>query len=258
MSTNGHSSSLSSQFPKHVAIIMDGNGRWAKRRGLPRLVGHKAGAKCVRTIVEECRRIGIRYLTLFCFSTENWQRSTDEVSGLMKLFCEHLESELDSLRENGIRLRIIGDSTRLPDYVKKPLERDLENTQHNTGMDFILAMSYGSREEILQATRNIAAQVESGQLSSSAITEDVFRKNLWTSDIPDPDLLIRTSGEVRISNFLLWQIAYTEIVVAPEYWPDFTVETLHRCLEEYASRERRFGLTTEQISCLSQPENQKY
>ena len=247
MTSNGSQGEPDSEVPRHVAIIMDGNGRWAKKRGLPRLAGHNAGAKSVRRVVEESRRLGIRYLTLFSFSTENWNRSGDEVSGLMKLFRKHLDAELDDLVQNGIRLRAVGDLQRLPGFVCEALERDIERTKENTAMDLVLAVSYGGREEIVEAARALATDVKEGRLNPEDIDQNEFRNRLWTKDIPDPDLLIRTSGEMRISNFLLWQLAYAELVITPTYWPEFNEEVLRDCLEQYRRRERRFGLTTEQI-----------
>lgn len=226
---------------------MDGNGRWAKQRGLERIEGHKAGADSVRRIVRECRRLGVRYLTLFSFSTENWQRSSDEVSGLMELFRVYLNSELPTLVDNGIRLRAIGDLARLPFSVRSVLHRDIERTKQNTELQLVLAVSYGGREEIVAATRKLAKRAAEKKISADDITADDFARALWTDDIPDPDLLIRTSGEMRISNFLLWQLAYAEIVVTPALWPDFNEAEFQACLDEYARRERRFGLTSEQI-----------
>ena len=233
--------------PEHVAIIMDGNGRWAKSRDLARIEGHQAGAISVRKIVEETRRQGIRYLTLFSFSSENWGREAKEVEGLMSLFTQYLESELDGLNKNGIRLRALGDLDRLPESVRVALARDLNQTENNIGLDLILAVSYGSRDEIVSAAKNLATQVRDGKIDVNDINKETFARALWTGDIPDPDLLIRTSGEMRISNFLLYQLAYTEIIVAPELWPDFHEESYLRCLDEYSQRERRYGLSSEQL-----------
>ena len=234
-------------IPQHVAIIMDGNGRWAKKRFLPRIEGHRNGAKSVRMVVEECRKLGIRYLTLFAFSTENWKRPEQEVGGLMHLFVQHLESELELLLNNGVRLRAMGDISRLPTAVRELLQRNEERTQHLDSLDLILAVSYGGRDEIVKATQRIAAQVQSGALAPEAITEELFSQNLYLKDIPDPDLLIRTSDENRISNFLLWQLAYAEIVVSPVFWPEFSRDEFLRCLHQFAGRSRRFGLTQDQI-----------
>ncbi len=233
--------------PKHVAIIMDGNGRWARSRGLSRFDGHKEGARRVRDVVEACAKRGVRHLTLFSFSSENWNRSREEVNALMKLFRRYLDSELEDLTKNNVRLRAVGDLERLPFTVREALDRNMEKTRENTGIDLVLAISYGAREEIVHAARTLAEKVKSGELDAASINEEMFSNALWTKDIPDPDLLIRSSGEMRISNFLLWQLAYSEIVVIPEYWPDFNATILDRCLQEYASRERRFGLTSEQI-----------
>ena len=237
-----------SAVPKHIAIIMDGNGRWAKGRGLPRIEGHRQGAKTVRMVVEECRKIGVQHLTLFAFSTENWNRPGAEVTGLMKLFEQYLESELEKLLKNDIRLRAMGDLSKLPKGVRGLLERNQERTKDLTGMELILAVSYGGRDEITNAAKQIAEKIKSGELDPSQITEKVFAENLYLSDLPDPDLLIRTSDENRISNFLLWQLAYSEIVVTPVLWPDFSKEEFFKCLEIYSRRSRRFGLTEEQIN----------
>lgn len=250
--SNGTSPSIVSpkngRLPQHVAIIMDGNGRWAKGKFLPRIEGHRAGAKAVRSTVEECRKLGIRYLTLYTFSTENWGRPADEVGALMKLLERYLESELELMLKNDIRLRSIGDLSRLPPSTRAILERVMEQTRNHSSMDLVLALSYGSREELVQAARKIALAAITGDISPEQITEDTIRQNLYGPDIPDPDLLIRTSDECRISNFLLWQLAYTEIVVTPVFWPDFSVDEFHRCLKEFEQRERRFGLTHEQIA----------
>lgn len=227
---------------------MDGNGRWAKRRFLPRVEGHRAGAKSVRMVVEESRRLGIRYLTLFAFSTENWQRPGDEVSALMRLFAQFLESELELMLRHDVRLRAIGDLSRLPEPVRESLERNMARTSAAKGMDLVLAISYGGREELVNACRGVAQQVASGSLEPGQISADHFRSALYAPDIPDPDLLIRTSDEFRISNFLLWQLAYSEIVVTPVLWPDFDHIEYQRCLQTYAGRERRFGLTEEQVA----------
>jgi len=237
-----------STIPRHVAIIMDGNGRWARRRFLPRVEGHRHGAKSVRMVVEESRRLGIRYLTLFAFSTENWRRPQDEVGGLMQLFVQYLESELDLLLRNGIRLRAMGDLQRLPDSVRVVLERNQERTKDMDGMDLILAVSYGGRDEVVQAVRRIGQAIASGEMTPESVTEESFSRFLYLPDVPDPDLLIRTSDENRISNFLLWQLAYSEIVVSQTLWPDFSRDEFYRCLHVFAGRNRRFGLTQEQIS----------
>lgn len=238
-------------LPRHVAVIMDGNGRWARRRLLPRIEGHRAGVKSVRMIVEESRRLGIRYLTLYAFSTENWQRPREEVTMLMKLFAQYLESELELMLKHDIRLRAIGDLKRLPNEVQQALQRNMERTKGARAMDLILAVSYGGREEITQAARVIAQKVKNGELSPADISERTIAGHLYAPDVPDPDVLIRTSDENRISNFLLWQLAYAEIVLTPLLWPEFTVEEYHRCLRAFAGRVRRFGLTDEQLDASS-------
>jgi len=238
---------MSLKIPRHVAIIMDGNGRWAEARGLKRLEGHRAGAQSLRKVVEECRRQGVRYLTVFSFSSENWGRAKEEVEGLMGLFRQYLESELKTLLDNGIRLRAIGDLERLPLPVRALLNRDIEKTKTNEDLDLILAVSYGAIDEIVGAAKKLATLARDKKLNPSEIDADVFRSALYTHDIPDPDLLIRTSGEMRISNFLLFQLAYAEIVVAPELWPEFDEAALLRCFEDYGRRERRFGLTSPQL-----------
>lgn len=244
---NGTTSLSLRDVPEHVAIIMDGNGRWATQKGLSRGEGHTQGAIALGPIVEESRKLGIRYLTLFSFSTENWNRPPLEVRGLMKLFRRYLDSELRKLKENGIRLRAVGNLDRLPFHVRAALRRNIEETHENTNMDLVLAISYGGREEIIHAARKLAEEVREGKLQPSEINSEIFSKALWTEAIPDPDLLIRTSGEMRISNFLLWQLAYAEMVVTPKLWPDFSVEEFHRCLAAFKQRERRFGLSPEQL-----------
>lgn len=238
----------SHKAPRHVAIIMDGNGRWAKKRLLPRVEGHRAGTKTVKTIVRECRKLGVEYLTLFAFSTENWKRPEEEVGSLMKLFAAQLESELGELGENGVRLRTVGDLSRLPKPLQDALERAKAKTAANTALQLILAVSYGGRDEIVRAARRAAAAALAGEIKVEDINEGYFSSCLDCPDVPDPDLLIRTSDENRISNFLLWELAYSEIVVTPVLWPDFDGQELARCFSEYASRSRRFGLTEEQLS----------
>lgn len=233
--------------PRHLAIIMDGNGRWARQRGLPRVEGHRAGAKTVRMVVEESRRLGIRHLTLFAFSTENWNRPETEVSALMRLFVQYLESELELLCDNGIRLRAMGDLDKLPSAVREMLARTEERTAENADMDLILAVSYGGRDELVHAVRRIAREASAGRIRPEEVSVDDIARGLYLPDVPDPDLLIRTSDESRISNFMLWQLAYAEIVVSPVFWPEFSRDEFQRCLEVFAGRNRRFGLTTEQI-----------
>lgn len=234
------------RLPRHVAIIMDGNGRWAQRRSLGRVEGHKRGREAVETVVETCREIGIDYVTLYAFSTENWQRPPTEVRALMALLQRYLRSELPQMIRKNVRLRAVGDLDRLPAKVRDSLDNVMTATRNNTGLTVILALSYGAREEIIQATRTLALAVQRGELAPQDITEQHFTQALWTADIPDPDFLIRTSGEFRLSNFLLWQLAYTELYVTDTLWPDFTRDEFLRALANYQNRERRFGRTAEQ------------
>ncbi len=226
---------------------MDGNGRWAQRRSLHRVVGHYQGAETVRAIVRTARELGISFLTLFAFSSENWSRPAEEVDALWLLLQDYLNSEVREMRKNGIRFSAIGDFSRISDTVMNTLRDTMEQTAAETGMTLTLALSYGGRDDILQAIRRIAADTRRGALSPEDIREETVSKYLWTAALPDPDLLIRTSGEMRISNFLLWQLAYTEIYVTPKLWPDFGREDLIEALVDYQGRERRFGLTGEQI-----------
>ena len=228
-------------LPVHVAIIMDGNGRWAKKRLLNRIKGHEKGSETVRTVVRTCREIGIRYLTLYAFSTENWQRPKSEVEALMGLLVRFLNSEKSELMENNIRLRMIGQLDRLPLKVQKALQETMKATEDNTAMTLILALSYGARAEIVRMVQSLAEKIKHGQIEPDSITAELVADNLYTREIPDPDLLIRTSGEMRISNFLLWQIAYSEIFVTPTLWPDFGKEELLEILKDFQTRERRFG-----------------
>jgi len=235
------------KLPRHLAIIMDGNGRWAEQRLLDRVAGHRQGAESVRTVVRACREIGIAYLTLFAFSAENWSRPQPEVEALMTLLKDYLVTELREMLDNNIRLLAIGDLSRLPKEVVSALNETMKLTAAATGMTLTLALSYGGRDDIIQAIRRITANSRDGNLTPEDIDEGLFSKYLWTASLPDPDLLIRTSGEVRISNFFLWQLAYTEIYVTPNFWPDFKKEDLIQALLSYQDRERRFGLTSEQI-----------
>ncbi len=228
-------------LPSHVAIIMDGNGRWAKKRLLNRIQGHEKGAQTVRKVVEAAREIGIPVLTLYAFSTENWQRPKSEVTALMFLLKKFLTAETKNLLENNIRLNAIGQLERLPENVRTSLHKVMDVTRHNSGMLFNLALSYGGRSEITRAVRKIAEKAVAGKIEPPDITEKVVAEHLYSAQMPDPDLLIRTSGEMRISNFLLWQIAYTEIFVTESLWPDFGREEFIQILKEYQSRERRFG-----------------
>lgn len=226
---------------------MDGNGRWAKKRSLNRIKGHREGAESVRDIVRACREIGIEVLTLYAFSTENWQRPKQEISALMKLLKDFLRSERSEMMENGIRLNAIGQIKRFPEGVLAVLQEVMDTTQENSGMLLNLALSYGGRDEIVTAAKRIAAEVRANRLASEEVTEDLFSDYLYTQGMPDPDLLIRTSGEMRISNFLLWQIAYAEIYVTKTLWPDFRREELFHILHDYEKRERRFGVTGDQV-----------
>jgi len=241
------SSDQSLILPTHVAIIMDGNGRWARRRLLPRLEGHRQGAKAVRRAVEFCRRSGIAVLTLYAFSTENWQRPSSEVSGLMELLSQYLDSELEELHANGIRFRTIGDVTRLPSWLAAKIEAAKEKTRENTAMTLNIALSYGGRQDIIQAALQMSRGLKEGTLDEESISERVFEGYLDTAGLPDPDLLIRTGGELRISNFLLWQSAYSELYFTEILWPDFDERAFMKAVEAYQSRQRRYGMTSAQV-----------
>lgn len=234
-------------LPCHVAIIMDGNGRWAKKRKKPRLFGHKVGADSVRDIVETCREIGIKYLTLYAFSSENWQRPVQEVTGLMSILKRYLDSELARMQKNDIRLISIGDRERLPDAVRASLERVISETSGNTKLTLNLALSYGGRDELVRAVKKISRLCLEGMLDPAAISAVTVAENLDTAGIPDPDLLIRTGGESRLSNFLLWQVSYAEIYFTDVMWPDFRKEVFLQALTDYQVRERRFGRTGDQL-----------
>ena len=229
------------RLPAHVAIIMDGNGRWAKKRLFNRVVGHEKGSDAVRTIVRTSREIGIQYLTLFAFSTENWERPKTEVAALMKLLNRFLKSELDEMKDNDIRLQAIGQIDRLPANVQKTLAKTIDLTKDGQAMQLNLALSYGGRTDILRMARMISQESINGHLTPEAITPDIVSGYLYTKDLPDPDLLIRTSGEMRISNFMLWQIAYSELYITDTLWPDFDKEEYLHILHQYQSRDRRFG-----------------
>ena len=235
------------RIPQHVAIIMDGNGRWAEQRGLSRLHGHRVGKDSVRAVVESARKLGIRYLSLFAFSTENWNRPPKEVDALMQLLRRYLASELDKMMKHGIRLIAVGSLRRLPPAVREALRAAVASTRNNTGMTVVLAVSYGGRDEITDAVRRLARKVKKGAIEPDAITQDVFRRHLATKDIPDPDLLVRTSGEMRVSNFFLWQLAYTEIYVTETLWPDFREREFEQALGFFEQRQRRFGRTPSQV-----------
>ncbi len=227
--------------PRHVAIIMDGNGRWARSRGRPRTMGHRAGVEAVRRTIEASVELGIKYLTLYGFSTENWKRPESEVSDLMGLLRLFIKRELSTLQKNGVKIRIIGDRSRFADDIRALLDKAESATSGNSRLNLTIALSYGARAELTQAMREIAKKVVSGEISADAITEDLIEQNLSTVGIPDPDLLIRTSGEQRISNFLLWQSAYTEFVFEDVLWPDFDRNHLEKAIDNFAGRERRFG-----------------
>lgn len=235
-----------SRIPEHIAIIMDGNGRWAKAQGLPRTAGHQQGVEIVKKITEEATRLGVKYLTLYTFSTENWNRPAAEVAALMGLILDHLEEEI--FMKNNVRFRVIGDQSRLPESVQKRLDECMERTAQNDKMTMVIALSYSSRWEITQAVKNIAQEVQEGKLSAGEVSEEVISKHLNTNFMPDPDLLIRTGGELRISNYLLWQCAYTELYFCDTFWPDFDEEEFCKAIVNYQSRERRFGKTSEQVA----------
>jgi len=235
-------------IPRHIAIIMDGNGRWAKKRNLPRVAGHQRGVESVRTAVETCMSLGVEILTLYSFSTENWKRPKDEVTALMRLIVKSLQNETNELNSNNVKLTTIGDLKSLPEIVQKELNQAFAKTSSNTKMTLNLALSYSGRWELVEAIKNISTHAVSGNIKPEEINEDVVKKYLTTSSMPDPDLLIRTSGEFRISNFLLWQIAYSEIYVSEVLWPDFKCKNLLEAVKDYQKRERRFGLVSEQLS----------
>ena len=236
------------KLPRHIAIIMDGNGRWAKKKLLNRISGHVKGVNAVREVVTACRELGIKVLTLYAFSIENWKRPAEEVHALMELLKEYLQKECPEMVQNNIRLNAIGRMEDLPPDVRTTLQETKKRTQHCDGMILNLALSYGGRSEILHAVQGIASDLQKGEIKPEEITIQRFSQYLWTRGIPDPDLLIRTSGEFRISNFLLWQIAYTELYVTETLWPDFDRKELERAIADYQSRERRFGLTSEQLN----------
>ena len=233
------------RIPPHVAIIMDGNGRWAKQKGHVRSFGHQAGAETVHAITEEAARLGVKYLTLYTFSTENWNRPADEVSALMALLMDSIEEE--TFMKNNIRFRIIGDMSRMPKDVWNRLSQCIERTSNNTGMTLVLALSYSSRWEITDAVKQIASKIKNETLSVDEITDETINQYLCTNFMPDPDLLIRTGGEIRLSNYLLWQCAYSELYFCDTFWPDFKKEELCKAIYEFQKRERRFGKTSEQI-----------
>lgn len=235
------------KLPRHIAIIMDGNGRWAREKGEDRLFGHFHGVESVRNIVEGCAELGIGYLTLYAFSTENWDRPEYEVVGLMELLVSTIRKEVESLDKNNIRLHVIGDMNMLPEYARKELKEALDLTSHNTGLNLIMALSYSGRWELLNAVKSIAWEVKKGKLNVEDIDQDILQQYLCTSGFPDPELMIRTSGEYRISNFLLYQLAYAELYFTNVRWPDFRKENLYEAILDYQNRERRFGKTSEQL-----------
>lgn len=235
------------KLPRHIALIMDGNGRWAKMHGSARIFGHERGIDSVRSVVEGAGEIGIQYLTLYAFSTENWLRPREEVDGLMSLLVHAIDSETVNLMKNNVRLGVIGDLEMLPDEVRKKLAGCIEKLKNNTGLTVILAISYSARWEIVEAARKIARDAVEQKIDPSEINNELFEKYLSTSGIPEPELLIRTSGEFRLSNFLLWQVAYSELAFPEKFWPDFRKEDLFEAIVDYQQRERRFGMTSEQI-----------
>ncbi len=235
-----------SRIPEHVAIIMDGNGRWAKAKGMPRTMGHQQGVETVKKITEEATRLGIKYLTLYTFSTENWNRPSDEIAALMGLILTNLEEEI--FMKNNVRFRVIGDCSRLPESVQKRLDECMERTSKNDKMTMIVALSYSSRWEIADTMKRMAQEVVKGNMKPENITEDVVSAHLQTSFMPDPDLMIRTGGEQRISNYLLWQCAYSEFYFCDTFWPDFDEEELAKAIVNYQMRERRYGKTSEQVA----------
>ena len=233
------------RIPQHIAIIMDGNGRWAAEKGKPRSYGHQAGVETVRRITSECTRLGVKWLTLYTFSTENWNRPADEVAALMSLILTSLEEEL--FMKNNVRMRLIGDLSRVPEHVRSSILGLQERTAVNTGMTMVIALSYSARWEITHTMQQLAERVQTGELKPADIDEDMISSNLATAFMPDPDLLIRTGGEVRLSNYLLWQCAYSELYFCDTYWPDFSEEELHKAIVSYQKRQRRFGKTEAQV-----------
>jgi undecaprenyl diphosphate synthase len=238
---------IAGKFPRHIAIIMDGNGRWAKEQGKDRLFGHYSGVESVRDIVEGCAELEIGYLTLYAFSTENWDRPKDEVTGLMELLVQTIRKEVATLNKNNIKLHVIGNIKMLPDSAQRELAEACAETSLNTGLSLIMALSYSSRWEILNAVKTIGEEIKDGKISPEDVTDDLFKQHLCTAAFPDPELMIRTSGEYRISNFLLYQLAYSELYFSDILWPDFRKENLYDALYDYQNRERRFGKTSEQL-----------
>ena len=237
----------SGEIPRHIAIIMDGNGRWAKQHGMPRIAGHNEGVESVRDTVEACGQLGVQFLTLYAWSTENWKRPQEEVSLLMRLLLKALKDETDRLHTNNVRIKAIGDIAALPQDVQNELLEDIQKTNDNTGLTLTLALSYSGRWDLTQAIKHVAADLKAGKVSEADLNERLIAGYLSTAGTPDPDLLIRTSGEFRISNFLLWQLAYTEIYITKKYWPAFRRDELYDAIRDYQRRERRFGMVSEQI-----------
>ncbi len=242
-----HALRAQGKLPRHIAVIMDGNGRWAEERGLPRAAGHQAGIASLRDVTRSSRELGIDFLTVYAFSTENWKRPKREVSMLFRLLMKMLREELNEMLENGVRLKTIGQTSLLPKLVQEELTAAIERTKNNKGLTLTLALSYSGRWDLIRAMQAIALEVRAGKISPEDISEDVIRRSLTTAEMPDPDLLVRTSGELRLSNFLLWELAYSEIHVTSTLWPDFRREHLYEAIREYQKRERRFGLTGAQL-----------
>jgi undecaprenyl diphosphate synthase len=240
------------RLPRHIAIIMDGNGRWAKEQGQDRLFGHYQGVESVRDIVEGCAELGVEYLTLYAFSTENWDRPQYEVVGLMELLVTTIRNEVESLNKNNIRLHVIGDMSMLPHYAQQELKEALDSLKDNTGLNLVMALSYSGRWELLNAVKSIAWEVKRGKIAIEDIDQSTLQRHLSTSELPDPELMIRTSGEYRISNFLLYQLAYAELYFTAVRWPEFRKHNLYEAILDYQSRERRFGKTSEQLGAASQ------
>ncbi|MDX1936719.1 MAG: isoprenyl transferase [Flavihumibacter sp.] len=247
MDTLKHSIDLQ-RLPKHIAIIMDGNGRWAQEKGQDRLYGHFHGVESVRDIVEGCAELGVQYLTLYAFSTENWDRPEYEVTGLMELLVDTIRKEVETLNKNNIKLHVIGDMQMLPEYARQELNEALELTAANTGLNLVMALSYSSRWELVNAVKNIAKDVAAGKVAPDSICHETLQQYLTTSGFPDPELMIRTSGEYRISNFLLYQLAYAELYFTNVRWPDFRKQNLYEAIEDFQKRERRFGKTSQQVT----------
>ena len=235
------------KLPVHIAVIMDGNGRWARNKGLKRISGHKEGVRAVRRITEICGEIGISVLTLYTFSSENWNRPSSEVKALMKLFIKSLNKEINKLKANNVQFRVIGCTDNLSDEILDSLKDGIDKTKNNSGLILNLAFNYGSRQEIVEAVKNIGTDILTGELKVTNIDEALINKYLYTNGLPDPDLLIRTGGDHRISNFMLWQIAYSELIITSKFWPEFQKRDLLDCIKQYQSRERRFGLLSEQL-----------